>query len=185
MKKILYSTVPLGMGIFYYSMFLIIFSLLLLMATGCASEKKALQKAQNKVIQSGTLSDLCAKFFPPNTQYKAGDTVVKYEYQYLPGQVVTRIKNDTTQIERVDTVYKLKTLFLHDTLTIESTAKLDAVRQDWRAVMDNNGRLNNALLIEKDESDKYKKQRNTAYISVAGLAGIFILAIFLRIKGIL
>lgn len=185
MLKFLTQDIPGSVALKTTGIAFFLFAIILLFLCGCASEKRVLQNAQNKVISSGTLSDLCAKFFPPNIQYKAGDTVVKYEYQYLPGQVITKIKNDTTQIERVDTIYKLKTLFLHDTLTVESTAKLDVVREDWRAVMDNNGRLNNELVISKDETAKYKEQRNTAYIAVTGLAVVFGLAIFLRIKGIL
>lgn len=162
-----------------------IFAIILLLLTGCASQQKALQKAQNKVIASGTLSELCAKFFPPNIQFVPGDTVVKIEREYSPGTVSYYVKNDTVFQTINDTIYIRKNVLIHDTLRLESTAKIDAITRDWKAIMDNNGELNNRLLIQKEEVDKYKSQRNTAYLCVAGLAGLIGLSIFLRIKGVL
>lgn len=162
-----------------------IFSVILLLLTGCATEQKVLRKAQDKVIASGTLSDLCTKFFPVKANFIRGDTVIKIDREYSPGPVSYYVKNDTVFQLNTDTLYIRKSTLVHDTITIESTAKIDAITRDWKAIMDNNGVLNNKLLIQKDEAEKYKSQRDTAYICVVSLVGVIGLSVFLRIKGVL
>lgn len=156
MKKLMQTTVPIGEGIFYYAMFLIFFSLLLLVFTGCKVTEPAARNAFTK--HPNWFADLVGVYYPPLTTYVKGDPIL------MPGDTVL-IAGDSipcpekkegatapVKVKCPDSKFVHDTVFRIDTIQIENTAKIEAQAIELIAINRENERLN-------DNIDDMKRQR--------------------------
>lgn len=181
MKKFFHTEVNAGDGIAIFSLALFVLSFIILFFTGCMTEKKAV----NKVINSGKLPELCAKFYPADVVYKPGDTIIRTEMVYIPGKSSITVKNDTIFNYRTDTITRHVLTFVHDTIKIELTSKIEAIRADWASCNKQLQIMAQQIVNEKADKERVVGKLTTAYFIIAGLVAMFGVGIFLRIKGIL
>jgi hypothetical protein len=175
MRRFLNTEISWGSAGALYGLFLYIFSLIMMICSSCSTEKKALVKAQNKVINSGTLADLCAKFYP--ARVSKGDTIYRIDTAYSTRDttIYKLLDGDTTFItlpQLVKTITISKTI--HDTLIDE--AKLKATDSKLQEALTRNEKLIQEKLSDQKEIDNAKHARNKSVgllIGLVLLAGVF------------
>lgn len=126
----MHTSVPIGDGIFYYAMFLIFFSLLILFFTGCKTTEHGARDYFTR--HPNQFADLSAQFFPPGHEYIQGDPIL------LPGDTVL-IAGDSIpcpdkkegstspiKVKCPDSKFVHDTVFRVDTMQVENTAKIEA-----------------------------------------------------------
>lgn len=153
---------------------------ILVALSGC----KSLEKSQNRVINSGTLPDLCAKFYPA-TVIK-GDTLYSTDtaWIYSPPD----LSRDSFHVLYGDTVFLTSTAkiqrititkIVHDTIIDE--AKLAVCQREWTHVMNKNSEMSQEILKITEDKNKAFKDRNWA---IGILASVILgFAIFTFIRG--
>jgi len=138
---------------------------LVLMLTSCITTEKAQKILENK----GELAKVCAEKYPVKTEYIKGDSIITIDTIYSGNDVifdtVYSVAKDTVLITKVIPVTKTitKTVTRIDTVVKENTAATEAAKIDLNKCNDKYSAL--FLKYEKlfGQSDKYRKQRNTAY----------------------
>lgn len=145
----------------------------------CVSSKRA----ANILEQRGELAGICADKYPPKTEYKQGQTIVKSDTAYLPGDSIpcppSIHGNDTVIVKVKCPNHRI----IHDTIT-----RTDTIREEnTKRVADLYGKLGiaNKEIYDQDKEIKtLTKQRNLLSLSLFGLLALLGAGIFLRIRKI-
>ena len=153
------------------ALLLILLSVILIWFTSCMTVDKAKQVLKKK----DALAAICATEYPVKTEYIKGDSVITFDTIYTGGELiidtVVNYSKDTVIITKTVPVTKVvtKTVTIVDTVVKENTAAVEATKIDLNKCNDKYASL--FLKYEKlfDQSDKYRKQRNTAYWIILGL----------------
>ncbi len=167
MKKLMQTAIPIGDGIFYYAMFLVFFSLFLLVFSGCKTTERGARDYFTR--HPYQFADLSAQFFPPGTKYIPGDPIL------MPGDTVL-VAGDSipcpdkkegsmtpVKVKCPDSKFVHDTVMRVDTFYRENTAKIEAQAIELIAVNHENERLNETI-------DDLKRHR--WYIFLAGMVSV-------------
>ena len=138
---------------------------LVLMLTSCVTTEKAQRVLEKKQV----LAKVCAEKYPVKTEYIKGDSVITIDTLFVGNDVifdtVYSVAKDTVIITKTVPVTKIisKTVHVVDTVVKENTAAVEAAKIALNKCNDKYAAL--FLKYEKlfGQSDKYRKQRNTAY----------------------
>jgi len=154
---------------------------LIIILSGC----KSLEKAQNRVINSGTLPDLCAKFYPATVS--KGDTIYSIDTAYI--KLPPDLSRDTFHILYGDTVLlpSAKTIqrititkIVHD--TIIDQAKLKSCQNKWEESVKQNSVINSMLTEANRKLVKSEKEKMWAIGIIIALIVVPAVIIFIRGK---
>lgn len=145
----------------------------------CVSSKKA----ANILERRGELAGICADKYPPKTEYKQGQTIVKSDTAYLPGDSIpcppSIIGKDTVMVKVKCPDHRI----IYDTITRTDTIQVENTTR----VADLYGKLgiaNKEIYDQDREIKRLTKQRNILSFSLFGLLVLLGVGIFLRIRKI-
>lgn len=168
MKRILEKTLPIGDCIFYYAMFLVFFSLIILLFSGCLSNKDIAMKYFDK--HPNDFNYKCAFYYPVEQEYRPG------EYIFLPGDTIISYADSVPCPPNIkDSIVYVKIpsyKIIHDTIK-----KVDTIFKESTAKQ--------SVLKEQLQKEK-EKNTNKWYIFFAGMLVIpFLIGAFYSLKKLL